>query len=414
MVERQPYKLDVTGSSPVAPTILYPSVSCLLSGRRILVRHEWIGAENLTALSTEAVLMVSRRHECICLISGLASFILTSFLLSVAVPRPPQGLSAVKRSYFREHVSGIDLIFVGTSFIFRHISPAIIDSELRSHGYDIKSFNLGTPKMSAGELREILMEIGRAPRQQFVVISPPSGPLAAGNFKSRRAISFYTLNNAFHELVDWYRSGLTEERWDRFLINVYASTWYNQVNAGLLSDIFAQGVLGIGSQDSVLKHLGAARDGFQPLRKQDRKLHEVGERRAESIKRLLARLETAAPSELITGVGSKKYLDNDHGSWNRGKWLLKQAHQLRQRGIKVFILLSPPKRWVALSKALQTLNKRSKSKVPVLTYDVASSPELFDLRLRYDENHYHKAGAELFSHRLAQDLAKLMQKEDTG
>lgn len=75
---------------------------------------------------------------------------------------------------FERQAEDCDVLFLGTSRIYRNLDPAAFDKTLYEQGLCVRSFNLGLPRMSILEARELVERLAsRGPgRLKLVVLEP--------------------------------------------------------------------------------------------------------------------------------------------------------------------------------------------------------------------------------------------------
>ena len=65
---------------------------------------------------------------------------------------------SILRDFGREK-DRYDLVFVGSSLVYRSIDPRIIDEELARAGFRVRSYNLGLPGMRPHEANALLRQV---------------------------------------------------------------------------------------------------------------------------------------------------------------------------------------------------------------------------------------------------------------
>ncbi|OYV93965.1 MAG: hypothetical protein B7Z73_03055, partial [Planctomycetia bacterium 21-64-5] len=79
-----------------------------------------------------------------------------------------------KWAEFERFADECDIIFLGTSRVERHIDPHVIDATLAERGIQVRSYNLGLPKMSVLEGAELIRRIARRrPRRLKLLVMEP-------------------------------------------------------------------------------------------------------------------------------------------------------------------------------------------------------------------------------------------------
>ena len=82
---------------------------------------------------------------------GAVTFVLTCLCLHALLPFPQIPDVTPKLEYFAAHKDEFDILFVGSSRIYRHIVPETFDRIAAEHGLRTRGFNLGVPGMHPPE-----------------------------------------------------------------------------------------------------------------------------------------------------------------------------------------------------------------------------------------------------------------------
>jgi hypothetical protein len=79
-----------------------------------------------------------------------------------------------KLTHLEESPDAYDILFVGSSRVFRQISPKIFDQELRAHDFNLRSFNAGVPAAKSVEVWHLLRGFAadKKIRAKYVLIEP--------------------------------------------------------------------------------------------------------------------------------------------------------------------------------------------------------------------------------------------------
>lgn len=103
-------------------------------------------------------------HRAFNILAGAAAFVATSAGLHRALPFPEVEQITPKLRFLEKHGRDYDAIFVGSSRIYREISPAVFDEEVARSGRRCRSFNFGIDAMQAPERFLVLEKILALPR----------------------------------------------------------------------------------------------------------------------------------------------------------------------------------------------------------------------------------------------------------
>ncbi|MDG2149543.1 MAG: hypothetical protein P8N09_08465 [Planctomycetota bacterium] len=104
-------------------------------------------------------------------------------LIHGELPPAPQSWTTAKLEDFEKHKDEYDLIFLGSSQLYRHVDPVLFDKAFAEAGHSIHSFNFGVPGMGALENRWILQKVlaMKPARLKTVVFDAPApGALLGG------------------------------------------------------------------------------------------------------------------------------------------------------------------------------------------------------------------------------------------
>ncbi len=117
------------------------------------------------------------------LLAALAAAFAAALLVGLLLASEPAerfpletlGRLSDKLAYLDEHRAELDLVFVGSSRVFRAIVPDVVDAEAARLGcVGLRSYNLGWPGMSAPMMARVAQRVSRAPgeRHRVVLIEP--------------------------------------------------------------------------------------------------------------------------------------------------------------------------------------------------------------------------------------------------
>lgn len=89
----------------------------------------------------------------------LLGFLITSVLLSMLGGHPDLGLLDDKLHYFTANKDRYDLIFFGSSRVYRGIIPPLFDAEVAARGRAVRSFNFGIAGMQPHEANALIRRV---------------------------------------------------------------------------------------------------------------------------------------------------------------------------------------------------------------------------------------------------------------
>jgi len=124
------------------------------------------------------------------IVLAAASFGLTAGLVSRAAPRPEMGVLSAKLDHFARHGGRYDVVFFGSSRVYRGVVPERFDAEMAARGFPLRSFNLGVNGMGPHEAGALIRRVlaKRPARLRWVVLelgSWDAGLPAENRFKGR-------------------------------------------------------------------------------------------------------------------------------------------------------------------------------------------------------------------------------------
>jgi hypothetical protein len=323
---------------------------------------------------------------------ALGSFIATSGLIHLLLPPLiPKGVAA-KLDFFAQHKDEFDTLLVGTSSIYYSISPEIFDQITRENGLPTLTFNFGIDAMHPPENFYVLDQILKTqPRNLKWVF------LETANVETKLHKVLGTERAVYWH--DWPRTALTlrkalDPRGDAKWYAKVSRLWLARRDLVAHLMLFAQrfGNVGRGTEflfpqdrkaEAALE-LGPKRDGYrlagQAMTPED----------AASFKqRLAAELAGAQPKPL------DPVADETYRSF---------ATRLRAIGAAPFFVVPP--------LIFQSpVSFRHSPPGPLLSFnDAKTYPMLFDTKVRIDDAHLTRAGAEEFTRLLAQEFLRQVRR----
>jgi len=324
---------------------------------------------------------------------ALAAFIATSALIHVLLPPMiPKGVAA-KLRYFSEHKDEFDTVIVGSSALYYSVSPEVFDAATREKGVPTRTFNFGIDGMQPPEnfyvldqilktkpkkLKWVLLELGEVQPRWFALL------------ETQRAVYWH----------DWPRTWLTV----RQALNPRGNAnWFIQITRLWLArrDIASNLVL-FGKR---FANAGRAAD-FLPSAKQERYADaalelgpnsdgfryagdEMSEERAVSYQQLLAHEISVARPKILDPATQQGYRE--------------AAARIRAAGAKPVFVVTP----TIFQRPLQF---GQTPPAPVIAFNSAAKfPEFYDVKIRVDNSHLNREGAEKFALTLAGEFARLAQ-----
>lgn len=336
------------------------------------------------------------------------AFALVATLLRLGAGLPALGPLGDKLRYFAAHKDQYDVLFIGSSRIYRGVIPRRFDAALAAHGTPVRSFNFGIDSMAPHEANAVLRRLlALAPaRLRWVVVEvgPWEGTLRPANRFKRRA-------------VFWHDGVETRA--------VLRSTWGQEASFTAKADLLATHLLhfaarasGAGRGPDLLRawlparprrHAFAAEDAdevgdeddalaagqgyrdFSPSAYGEPTTHPARrhfQQQVETYRAVVARLAAANRAPATMAAHDLEALQ-------------RQARAIRRAGAEPFFLVPPTPR---PTPDLYHLAAAQPALSILLFNDPATYPELFRVDQRFDLEHLTRQGAERFSTLLAAHL----------
>ena len=307
-----------------------------------------------------------------------------------------------KFEYLEKHKNDFEVIFLGSSRVFRGVDPALFDLRMAETGKPISSFNMGIPQMGGMEtlhvLRRILgLESGRL---RLVVVDPEYVfPYRWGS--TLRDTSVHTLDNTL-ELISMQ---IALSKGMKFTDRLTST--FRHVNA-YLDNVTQRGRISQAikvAKNSYVELLGPASNGFATIEWSVKLLSRYGDagnlvKRQRKFRLQHRFIENIALPRVL--MVSKQPLPPLMPHEKR--YLKELMEAARKSGVQlVFVKL--PRAYQAGPRFLEAA--QLEELVPNLfNYDDPERfPEFFAFENRWDRSHFNAAGARLMTLQLATDLA---------
>ena len=319
---------------------------------------------------------------------ALAAFITTSAVIhSFLRPIVPKGVAA-KLEFFAQHKDEFDTLLVGTSSIYYSVSPEIFDRITRENGLPTRTFNFGIDAMHPPENFYVLDQILKAqPRHLKWVL------LETANVETKLHKELGTERAVYWH--DWPRTALTlrkalNPRGDtRWYIKV-SRLWVARRDLAAHLALFAQRFGNVGRATELLfpqdrkseadLELGPRRDGYRLAG------DAMSAEDAASFKERLAQEIAQARPKPLDPFADEAYR--------------RYARRIREIGATpVFVV--PPLIFQS------PISFRQAPPGPLLSFnDVGTYPMLFDTKVRIDDAHLTREGAEEFTRLFAREFIR--------
>lgn len=322
---------------------------------------------------------------------ALTAFIATSAIIHAFLPPMiPKGVAA-KLKYFSEHKEEFDTVIVGTSQLYYSVSPKTFDATTRESGLPTRTFNFGIDgmhppenffvleqilKMRPKKLKWVLLELGEVRARWFPILG------------TERAVYWH----------DWPRTELTL----RQALNPRGSAnWFTQItrvwvarrdlasNLALFGKQFASAgraadFLPGAEQERFAEaalELGPNRDGFRLAG------DAMSAERAVAFEQALAQEKSAARPKILDPATQRGYCE--------------AAAKIRAAGAQPIFVVTP-------TLFQSPLQFSQSSPAPIIAFnDAGKFPEFYDARVRVDDSHLTRDGADKFCLALAGEFVRL-------
>jgi len=311
------------------------------------------------------------------------------------------GTKSLKSDHYRAHAEEIDLLFVGSSRIFRQYDPRTFEETAAEKGLELDAYNMGAPGMRFFEsLAFVDWILGRPSARRRWILFELQDPEPTANEGLR-----YTQRN-----VRWHTPRLAARATSRVLASQREIEEKLSESAGHLGQALLR-ASNAGTALPALRDLFGWRriarattgTGFVPLdlvrtgdvrRRRAELEHELG-KDPRFFQEKAQAYAAATPAEAPA-------------------WMLEELQALvsraKERGVELVFVISPPSEENFL--ALSALS-RDPTLPRVFLYDPGKYPLLyFERGLRFDHNHLNLEGAEKLTELLARQFVRHVKRTD--
>ncbi len=306
------------------------------------------------------------------------------------------GLAARKHTAFATQLDTFDLVFVGTSRVYRQFDAEHFDRTLAAEGVELRSFNFGMGGMRyfevRGTVRNILAHEPRHLRWMLIDLTGdlalgPRGPIYSDAAYSRRVIDWHRPAYAWLAVRPAWFSNLSM-REKLAATKTHLDQWALRfANVGL-----AVSGLRAALSPSVFVPTW---NGFQALNDDPDSRPGRGKRMQKLREEGIAAIHDTAQAE---SSGTSELWWEDLGRW---------AAEIRGHGIEPIFVVTPP-HWFGDVAGFDP--QRIEGGATLLDYrDPERFPAFYAHKNLYNLNHLGAEGARLFSKRLALDLVPILR-----
>jgi len=321
---------------------------------------------------------------------ALVAFLVASFVIhSLLPPVVPKGIAA-KLEFFSQHKDEFDTLIVGTSRLYYSISPELFDQTTRENGLPTRTFNFGIDGMHPPENFYVLEQILKTnPRSlKWVVLEMGEIQTKWDDVLGTQRVVYWhdwprtvlALKKALNPRgkANWLVKGTRLWLARRDLISHLFLFGKQFTSVGRASDFFPsqrrERFLDAGSE------LGPNRDGYRPAG------DGMSAERAIIFQRKLAQEVSEAQPKFLDPATDEAYRT--------------AASQIRQAGAAPVFVVAP-----ILTQTAARF--RQTPPAPLLFFnDSRKYPEFYDTKVRIDDAHLTREGAEQFTRLLAQEFVR--------
>jgi hypothetical protein len=326
-------------------------------------------------------------YRFVCVAAGFGALLATSLLYHALLPPSiPEGV-AEKLSFFAKHKDEFDTLFLGSSRFYYAVSPESFDKITRENGVPTRAFNFGIDGMNPPEnfyvLDQILKTEPRSLKWIFVEVD---------NIETKSHLKILGTQRLLY-WHDWPRTALTLQK----AINPRPDTkWYQRVNR--LWSARRELILHLALFEKQFTNVGRAADFFAslletPVLESNPKLGPKGDgyrlagtamspERAEHFRRKLAEEVSASHSEFIDPYAENGYRDC--------------ASRIRRLGAEPIFVVAP-----SIFQSPLRFRESPPPATLLVFNDSKTYPQLYDPKVRVDDQHLTNEGAAEFTRLLA-------------
>jgi hypothetical protein len=328
----------------------------------------------------------------------MASLIAFCVLIRSITPPPYVHIVSEKLAYLVENPDRYDVLMVGSSRVYRQISPAAFDRVLAEAGYPMRSFNLGIGAAKVAEVSFLLKRLEReqVTRPRYILVDPDGLYASIAEVNTNRQREIY-----WHEAPETRLAlqSLAEDdamtRLSQGQRHVRAHL-FNRFGYGRLRGYLA-GLLR--SDADHRRILGRRGDGFVPYTVEGAERFERERRRffLDNLDRY--RRGVARQQRQLTRPGR---LRPHHRAMFEHLNLVIEA-----TGAEPIFILAP-----VTSSRGEARKAHRRGILPVLLPfdDPGLYPQLYEVGNRFDMTHLNRQGAVLYSELLAREFAQHLRR----
>ena len=324
---------------------------------------------------------------------------------------PNLGLFGKKVEFLKEQHAQYNVLFVGTSMIYRAIDPVVLQETAAENGCDVRAFNLGISKLRLTELRHIEEQLSAdmLGGYDLIVLSPMAASgISIANWPSSRVQHFSDWEGYTTSLVDLWEYPATKRipRMMQYAALLSGAFAYRQLGIGRLASTVEGWPNGAGDNNTGDLFDGGAildfsRHGFVAL---DDEPHEQFVQRQYGMLNQVEYFEKlkAANPDVADFQGAMA-----ERAWSRYE---RSMDYFTKYDVPILMFLPPMVTRRAQDKALE--QHAVSEGMPLLNYNqIDRYPEVFDNENWFDYYHTSKAGAVAVTKMLGNDICSFMNNK---
>lgn len=314
--------------------------------------------------------------------------------------------------HYKKNATKYNALFFGGSLEFRHIHPTIVDGVLKKENIQMSSFNMGVDGHNiVQQLRDIdgVLKI-KNDNLKYIFVSLSSEPyFFKPNRTTAKWISWHNQRSYFQAMRILFT---LEDSWNikgRYMFYYTTSCIKNLLHIGIISNLL-QSFFDRKYLDQA--YLGKNKDGFFSYDDEEKLLLQNYKWADEFVleSNLLYKKDKNKRDSLTNSIINSFNTLTNAIKPNKAELniLLNLINNFNKKGIDVYFILPPRARtsYTFLLPIYYALpeNRRIELANPSLY------PEFYDIRYGYNFHHLNLEGANLYSKKLGEEIAKLFKE----
>ncbi len=338
----------------------------------------------------------------------LGMFSLTTFGIKLLFPNQSATANNIavvdeKIDFFSKNKDSYDALFVGSSRVYRQVSPQLFDQALASQGHPLRSFNFGVLAMKLPEtsfwLKRILALKPANVKWVFVEVDLESLYSPIENAQSSREIYWHTPAQTAFSVHYTLGSNQDPLKKGTTVFSHLLPFFYHTINLGRVANIL---VNVSGTPDKVLQALGPDGDGFTPL---DFQPNVAFQARQQALLRNAAQRDRQV-AQLQQDAQAGRQMQGAHLSASEIAFLQQTSRQIEAIGAKPIFIIAPR---VKNEADLLAAGQQGYIKTLFAFNNPVKYPELYRFDQQFDEEHLNRSGAEKFTRLIADRFADYLK-----